>query len=204
MSEEAKIRVRLDTTGAKGDLADLYRQMANAPSVRTAGALSGGGGGGAGGGGGGGGFSIGGMAIGWGTALAGIGVGLFGRDTVRDAGSMLGALTHGPSRAIADFLFGTAPSAVQASDSAIEQVKKTMGFAVGMGAPMGAAKSLYDSLMTYEEPKARGERMIEDALGGKSAAALADAMKRGEGGLVGEGLQLMKEFFEFVKNNWPF
>lgn len=202
MVEEAKIRVRLDTSGAKGDLAELYRQMANAPSVRTAGGYGAGGPGGHGGGGGGLG-SIGGMAIGWGTAIAAAGVGLFGRDAIRDTGTMIGALTRGPSKAISDFLFGTAPSAVQASDSALEQVKKTMGFAVGMGAPMGAAKSLYDSLMTYEEPKARGERMIDDALSGKSAGALADAMRKGEGGLMGEMFQAFLDFTNWCKSNWP-
>lgn len=200
MVEEAKIRVRLDTSGAKGDLADLYRQMANAPSVRTSGAAGGGGGGG---GGSGGGSGIGGFSIGWGSAIAAAGIGLFGRQSIADAGSMIGALTRGPGRAISEFLFGTAPSAVQASDSSIEQVKKMMGFAVGMGAPLGAAQSLYQSLMSYEEPKARGERMIENALSGKGAGALEDAMRKGEGGLLGKMFQAFIDFTTWIKNNWP-
>ena len=98
---------------------------------------------------------------------------------------MLGAATRGPSDAIAKFLFGTAPSAAAGSDRSLDEVKRTMGLAVGMGGSLEGATSLYNALQQIHGPQAKGERMIEQALGGKSAEAIMAEIRAGNGGVVG-------------------
>lgn len=212
MANEATIRVRLDTTGAKGDLADLYRMMAGAPGVRpgavsaaagAAGSVAGGGGGTAPGVAALGGAAAGAFGISWAgmavTAALGGAVALFGRSAAQDAGTMLGAATRGGSDAISNFLFGSAPAAAAGSQRTLDEVKRLMGGAVGNGAGLQGAQSLYNSLNQLYGPQARGERMIDKALGGEGWKAIMDEIRAGNGGVVGLVIQWLEKIVNAIE-----
>lgn len=226
MANEATIRVRLDTSGAKGDLADLYRMMAGAPGVRP-GAVSaasgatgmasvalGGGGGAAsvpGGAALAGGAAAGAFGISWAGLALGAAIGgtaaLFGRGAASDAGTMMGAATRGGSDAIANFLFGTAPSAAAGHQRTLDEVKRLMGGAVGNGAGLEGATSLYHSLNQLYGPQAKGERMIDKALGGEGWSEIMKEIRAGNGGVVGLVIQWLEKIvnaIENLRNSLPF
>lgn len=220
MANEATIRVRLDTSGAKGDLADLYRMMAGAPGVRpgavsagsgAAGAVAGGGGGAAPGTAALGGAAAGAFGLSWAglalTAAIGGGAALFGRGAAADAGTMLGAATRGGSDAISNFLFGSAPSAAAGAQRTLDEVKRLMGGAVGNGAGLEGAQSLYNSLNQLYGPQAKGERMIDKALGGQGWSAIMDEIRAGNGGVVGLVIQWLEKIvnaIESLRSSIPF
>lgn len=212
MANEATVRVRLDTSGAKGDLADLYRMMAGAPGVRpgtvsaAAGATglgavpSGVAGGAASGPGAAGGGGAGGFGLSWGSIALGSAAALLGRGAAQDAATMLGAASRGPSDALSQFLFGSAPSAAAGHQRTLDEVKRLMGGAVGSGSGLGGATSLYNSLSQLYGPQAKGERLIDKALGGEGWNAIMAEIRAGNGGVIGLVIQWLEKIVNAIEN----
>lgn len=203
MGSEAKVKVRLDLSGARADLASLYRDMGNSPGVAVApGGVGGGGGAAMGGAAGGGGF--GGMGLG---RLFGLGAGLLGagallRGSIRDAGDIGGALTEGISETISRTLFGTVGAQARGGNRALEMVKEQVGLAVGLsGDPEAAARQfqpLFDTIRNVETAREVGKQAIGGAFSGQIA-------EEALGGLVGRLVAAMEGLiraFEKSPREW--
>ena len=161
MAQEAKIRVSLDTSGARRDLEGLYGDMRRAPGIQAPG-IGGGGVGGAGGAGGrgggglGGGFNIARMLP---ALLAGA---AFGRDSIATAGTLGGSLTGGVSGRIEEALFGNLGPEAKGRNRAASEVAGQLGMARGMGL-LGddQANSLFNAIKPLYEAEERGKRELE-------------------------------------------
>lgn len=193
MAEEARIRVRLDKSGAEADLADLYRQMASAPSVR-----GGGGGGGAGG------MTFGSVVgtIGAIGAVAGLGRSVIGAGT-----SVADAVTADFANRLATLFFGTATANISASRRAQQDTEQNFAMAVGldpagMGGEAGkAAREYYRTMFqSVYGPEERGRKSIYDSLIGKSGDAWGEAVMEGKGGVVGEMAKKIAEIYVGLSN----
>jgi len=206
---DAKIRVSLDTIEALKSLDALYRRMGQPPTVRVPGMTlppvspvapspampaAPGGGGAVGGGIG----AAGGISFGWLTGMisAAIGTLAVGRGTVRDAYATIGGLSQGISEGLRERLIGTASAAPRAGLRAQDQVIEQMALARGMGAASAEdARSLYQTLMQVEGPKARGESLLRGDLGEAISMDTIKALFAGEAGLLGDILGWLKERF---------
>jgi hypothetical protein len=187
MAEEAKIRVRLDLSGANSDLADLYRQMSNAPSVRGASA-------GAAGGGGGGLF---GMSFGRLGGLAGtgfIGAHILG-PTIGTAAGLAASHLDPMGSGLERLLFGQTGPVTTASKRAIAEVQSALGLAQGFmdEKDFRAAGSMYDALMQVYRTEEIGKARIGAAGLEWTKKAVAEAQLEGEGGVVGGLVTKMSE-----------
>lgn len=172
MSQDAVVRLRLDTSGAKNDLASLYSDMRHAPAIRVPGAASDGGiGGGGGGGPGYGGFSVRNLLGGLLNVSPLAIPGMLAYPSIRDAGSVVHAVAGGGG----EWLSGTLGLAgysgkLSGGKRAAAETARLLGAAYGHGGVgMGEVTSLYDSLRTVYEPESRGEAEIKARLGGEQA-----------------------------------
>lgn len=190
--DEAKIRVRLDFGGADGDLERLYGKMGSPPTVSLGGA------------GGGLGFRGGvgtGFGIGAGMGLArGAFDAVFGeraREGWSGMAKPFGTLQDDFGR----FLFGETGPTNRAGERATAQVKEQLGLAFGFGAAnKNDVRSLWDTYMQIELPKARGEQAIQD-LGRKfEAEAIGAAIADGRGGVLGDLVKAMAELTAVMKD----
>jgi hypothetical protein len=204
MAEDILLKVRLDTTGARRDLATLYGDMARAPrtSVGAAGGGSGGsaggsvpvvGGGGGSGGGGGGGFSL-------GPILAKLTALISAQQMIGSAGPALAASGRDALReSILSGGLGHARGALGAR----EEVAGRLGPAYGLGLiSKERLQSQFDLSMKYGAGmRAKGTAQARAALAGsvagtigsESAALAADAVP-----ILGEILGIGKQFLDHL------
>ena len=169
MSQDAQVRLRLDTSGARADLSAFYGDMRNVPAIRVPGATGGGGiaSGGAGGPGYGG-FNVSSLL---GSLLAAAPFAMLGAPVARDAFSVgngvLGGIGHAASGALG--LAGLA-GGVTGRQRAIDETARLLGHAYGQGGVgMGEVMSLYESLREVYEAPAKGEAEIRGRLGWEQA-----------------------------------
>lgn len=176
--QEALIRVKLDTSGARSDLEALYRDFRRAPGVLAPGVGGGGAGaagGGVGAGGGAGGFNVGallGTLMKW-APVAGVAAPI-ARDLFGPARSMLGGLGEALNP-----LAGIS-GADQGRQQTRDQVANMLGAARGFGL-IGRAESdaLYDQLARVNVPIAEGKATIRSELGWVAAKdTFSDAVNR--------------------------
>jgi len=170
MSQDAQVRLRLDTSGARADLASLYGDMRNAPAIRVPGATGSGGipSGVGGGGPGYGGFNVGGLL---GSLLAAAPLAMLGAPVARDAFSVSNGILGGIGNAASGAL-GLAGLAggVTGRQRAIDETARLLGTAYGQGGVgMGEVTSLYESLREVYEGPAKGEAEIRANLGWEQA-----------------------------------
>ncbi len=195
MADEARIRVRLDTDGAHADLRALYQDLSNAPPVNVgarggpaAVGIQGGGAGGAGGGG----FAFGRFAAAAGGALA------FGRGIARDTFSTFQGITQGISETLREKLPGISGAAAGTRGAlrAQEQVMNALALGRGLGqVSQGEVRSLFDSLMQIEGPRALGESRIRSDLGTEVTENAGKLLFADAAGDIGDILSFLKERF---------
>lgn len=175
MAQDALIRVRLDTSGAKSDLAALYGEMRRSPGVSggvAAGAMRGAGppqgmlgmGG----------FDIGSilMSVAKWAPIAAIGRGALG--TAMDVG---GALTAGPAAMLERAIFGDIKGEIQGAQSARDAVVGMTGTAVGYGLMTASqAKGLWDTIKDPYIKKAVGEKQVRDEINVEISKNVFDKM----------------------------
>lgn len=184
MTAPALIRVRLDTSGAKADLADLYN--AAGKGIRIPATPGGGGGGGGGfgpipgagfpGGVGGGGFNVGAMLsfLGRAAPLIGAAVAL-GGPTIRDAGTLASGVLGGIGRQINPL---DMPAAEQRGRARLgEEMAQQFGLAKGLGLMSDAdVKGVFDARKGMFEAEERGKSQILNVTGWESVKDIFDRM----------------------------
>ncbi|MGE0193319.1 MAG: hypothetical protein AB7T63_14900 [Planctomycetota bacterium] len=161
MGKDAKIRVRLDLTGARADLANLYRDMGNAPGVGGGGMPSIGATG-TGPAPGGGGFA--GMGLGrlFGLALGATGIAPLLGPGLHQQSSMMNGLLGGFGQAAANGLYGDIGADARGDRRALDEVKGMMGLAIGLrGKTEEERKALAERAMPLFETMARVTRAEE-------------------------------------------
>ena len=189
MADEAKIRIRLDTTGAQADLQALYRDLAKAPSVPV-GAAAGAGGvrasaaapveGGAAQAPGGGFFGGLGRPMMLGAkAAAGFATAAYGRDTVTGAFDIFRASTTGGSMAVRDAILGNSASVARAELKTIDQVSDMPGVALGVGLGQISNDQLFniqEALNAINRPTEEGRDTIRRVLGTRAQGNVGDEL----------------------------
>lgn len=173
MTAPALIRVRLDTSGAKADLADLYNAAGKGIRIPVTG---GGGGGVFPGGVGGGGFNVGAMLsfLGRAAPLIGAAVAL-GGPTIRDAGTLASGVLGGIGRQINPL---DMPAAEQRGRARLgEEMAQQFGLAKGLGLMSDAdVKGVFDARKGMFEAEERGKSQILNVTGWESVKDIFDRM----------------------------
>jgi len=175
--QDALIRVRLDTSGARSDLQALYGDMKRAPGVQAPGFGSAAGGAAAGGVPGGGGLNIGSM-LGMFAKLAPLAAiaAPAAKDLFQVGSSMLGGVGEALNP------FAGLSGADKGRQQTRQQVSEMLGAARGFGLVGKAeSQSLYDALAKVNVPIEEGKATIRSELGWSAAKdTFSDAVGRFE------------------------
>lgn len=174
MSQDATVKIRLDTSGARSELQGLYGDMRRAPAVQVPGAVPGGGvpggGAGAGGGVGAGGFNLSSL-LGSLARLAPLA--MLGAPAIGDAFATANGVLGGIGAAANPFQ-GVA-AGVRGRQRAIDETAQTFGLARGLGL-VGEKESqaFYETIRPFREAQATGEAAIKGELGWEQAKSTLD------------------------------
>lgn len=173
MSQDAIIRVKLDTSGASSDLDALYKKMSRAPGINPGGGGYGPGAGGAGGGGGlGSAFSSSTIAAALTTAGA-----FWGRDSLSTGSSVIGSSVAPASRGLEQWLFGNANPNMSGNTQAGQETAQMFGLARDLGiASKEDSDRYYAAIRPLRAGAARGARDILNETSVKDNAREADAV----------------------------
>lgn len=184
MAAPAIIRVKLDTSGAKSDLAALYSEAGKGIRVPVSGGGGGGGGGGVGSGSGvgGGGFNIASML---GTFMKLAPLAMLAAPIARDVGALGGGLLGGLGGGLSNALgLSGAAGGERGRQQAIQETAQMFGLARGLGLVGSAeSQSFYDTIRPFREAAGRGTAEISAELGFENAKemlqGITDAIKQG-------------------------
>lgn len=186
-AQEAKIRVRLDTSGAKSDLNALYGDMRRAPGIPTAASAGGPAGSAGGGGGGGGGFAL-------GPILAKLTSLIAAQQLIGSAGNV--ALSAGKD-ALRGAVLGGHLGSARSALSAREDVAGRFGLAYKLG--LVSRQTLEDQFDISQEfgagARQQGQAQVRAALAKKTVTAVgSDAATLGAEVVpfLGEILEIMR------------
>ncbi|MFZ9915936.1 MAG: hypothetical protein ACO3IB_11460 [Phycisphaerales bacterium] len=181
MAEETKVRVKLDTAQAKGELGGLTREAARTAGKVAAGIRATVGRG------------LGAIVLG-----AGIGTGLAaGRGATESGVSEVGGESLGGVGAqLADFFLGTLNEDARASKAAREETIQAFGAIAGAQnrVPPGA-KAFFDSVKTLRVQEERGRELFEkdERFRGPGVVDMIDRIMKGVAEMVSAGVDQLAE-----------
>lgn len=188
MTQEAKIRVRLDTTQAKADLAELNRE-----GERTAESVS---------------SSFGDSLLGKGlkgVGIAAVGAGVYqlAKPTVGGVGDLLGESLGGLGANIAQFLFGDLDEKARGAQRAREEAKDAFAMIAGArGSIPPEARTFFAAVSRLRTQEEAGREMFDrdSAFRGPGVGALVERIMSGIGKMIAEAAETIAN--KLLPWNW--
>lgn len=188
MTQEAKIRVRLDTTQAKADLAELNREGERASEEVSASFSD----------------SLLGRGIKYaGAAAIGAGVYQIAKPTVGGLGDLLGESLGGIGADLAQFVFGDLDEKARGAQRAREETKDAFAMIAGTrGSIPPEARAFFAGISRLRVQEERGREMFDrdDAFRGPGIGALVERIMSGIGKMIAEAAETIAN--KLLPWNW--